>query len=81
MSTKKKMVPGLPDELTTPETAADYLKLSPKTLANMRCRGDGPPYVKYGRIRYRWGDLDAFIERRIRSSTSENDKTGGNSRG
>ena len=34
--------------------AADLLRLTPISLARMRCRGDGPPYVKPspGRVLY-----------------------------
>ncbi|MGO2312778.1 MAG: helix-turn-helix transcriptional regulator [Brachybacterium tyrofermentans] len=46
--------------------AANYLGLSPKTLANWRAQGDGPPYVRHGsrggRVSYRLIDLDAYLE-------------------
>ena len=40
------------------------LKLSPKALANRRCRGLGPRYVRVARRwpRYRPQDLDNFAE-------------------
>jgi hypothetical protein len=63
---------ALPDhETMSPKLAAYYLGCSVKTLANMRWRGDGPRFVKLGRIRYRMSDLKAYIEGRIRTSTSE----------
>ncbi len=53
--------------------AARYLALSASTLAKMRLRGDGPQYVKVGprAVAYRKTDLDAWLEGRIRKSTSE----------
>lgn len=35
----------IPDDLERPEVIAAELKLSPKTLANQRSRGGGPPWV------------------------------------
>ena len=51
------------DELTTEVEAADFLKISIRTLQAWRCRGVGPAYVRAGRaIRYRRRDLIAWIE-------------------
>ncbi len=56
----------------TPSAAAEYLFVSPNTLANWRVLGQGPPFVKVGRaVRYRRADLDAFLESCRRASTSE----------
>jgi predicted DNA-binding transcriptional regulator AlpA len=55
----------------TPD-AADYLGLGESTLEKMRMTGDGPQYVKLGRIvSYEQKSLDAWIEQRTRTSTSE----------
>lgn len=52
--------------------AAYYLGLKAATLNKWRCHGDGPPFIKVGRlIRYRKSDLDAFLLRRLRRSTSD----------
>lgn len=52
--------------------AADYLGLKRTTLEAWRCRGGGPRFVKMGRlVKYRTADLDAFIETRVRSNTTE----------
>ena len=52
--------------------AAVYTGLAPKTMAHMRCRGDGPPYVKTSRlVMYRVADLDAWLAARVVTSTSE----------
>ncbi len=61
--------------LLTTEQAAEYLCLSTNTLARFRCEGTGPTYVKAGpgkraRVRYKKSDLDAYIERQRRTSTS-----------
>ena len=55
-------------ELTLPLNdvqAAEVLGLRPQTLRNMRCRGEGPAYVKLGRaVRYALEDLHAYTEAR-----------------
>ena len=55
--------------------AADYLKLSPSTLAKLRMVGDGPCFLKLTarRVGYRRSDLDAFLATRVRQNTSETD--------
>ena len=43
--------------------AADFLKLKPKTLRNMRWRGEGPCYRKHGaRVVYEVNDLTSYSE-------------------
>ncbi|MCK1457095.1 helix-turn-helix domain-containing protein [Bradyrhizobium sp. 2] len=52
-----------PDALIAEVQAADFLKISIRTLQAWRCRGAGPAYVRVGRaIRYRRRDLLAWIE-------------------
>ena len=52
--------------------AADFLRLSQRTLERFRLTGDGPPFVKTGRrVAYRREDLDRWITDRVRQSTSE----------
>jgi excisionase family DNA binding protein len=54
--------------LTTDEAAA-YLRIEPRTLANMRHRGTGPHFHKHGgRILYRTHDLDIWSNRTRRRS-------------
>lgn len=54
------------------EQAAEILDVKKSTLEAWRCRGGGPPFIKYGRaIRYRESDLQEFIESRVRRNTSE----------
>ena len=61
--------------LTTAEAAA-FLRLSPRTLEDMRLNGTGPRYNKLGpskraRVVYREEDLLAWVNRYGYSSTSE----------
>jgi excisionase family DNA binding protein len=52
--------------------AADYLGLKAATLNKWRVFGDGPPFIKVGHlVRYRKADLDAFLQSRLRRSTSD----------
>jgi hypothetical protein len=53
--------------------AALYLGLSTSTLNRLRVQGGGPRYAKLGRILYRRVDLDAYVNARLRNSTSEYD--------
>lgn len=59
--------------LLRPANAAEYVGLATGTLANLRCRGGGPPFRKIaGRVRYDVSDLDLWIEGHPRlSSTSQ----------
>lgn len=51
------------DLLDESEVAAT-LNVAVQTLRNWRWRGEGPRFVKLGKraVRYRRGDLDAFVE-------------------
>jgi predicted DNA-binding transcriptional regulator AlpA len=52
--------------------AAEFLRLSERTLERFRLTGDGPPFVKTGRrVAYRPEDLECWIEDRLCTSTSE----------
>lgn len=58
--------------LLTAEEAAQHLRRSSKTLEADRLRGSGPRFVKLGRsVRYRLSDLEAYIEKGLRRSTSD----------
>ena len=62
--------------LNTAETA-EYLDFSRKQLEAWRVRGGGPRYAKIGRsVRYRRVDLDAFVEERLVTSTSDEGRAG-----
>jgi hypothetical protein len=51
----------LPDGRLDARNAAAYLGLSVKTLAMKRCTGEGPKFVKRGRIFYFKQDLDLWL--------------------
>ena len=59
--------------LLTEAEAAKLLKFTPRFLQARRTRGDGPAYVHVSSraIRYRRIDLVAWIEARVRTSTSD----------
>lgn len=40
---------------------AKYTGLSDKTLAMMRCNGNGPKFIKRGRVFYFQSDIDAWM--------------------
>lgn len=62
-----------PSHYLTPREAADYIHVAEKSLANWRCAGIGPRFVKLSRaaVRYAISDLDAFMAERTYTSTSE----------
>ncbi len=52
--------------------AADFLKLSERTLERWRLTGDSPTFYKLGRVVvYRKQDLVAWVNARAFSSTTE----------
>ena len=52
--------------------AADYLRLSPRTLQRHRQQGTGPLFTKAGyRVLYRQSDLDDWLTGSVFRSTSE----------
>lgn len=50
--------------LAEPKAVADYMGTTTGNLAQLRYKGTGPKFVKLGHraIRYRWSDIDAWIE-------------------
>lgn len=61
----------LPEYLTPPEAAA-FTRLAVQTLAKMRCAGGGPQFVKIcRRVVYPRVSLQAWMDARVRSSTSD----------
>ncbi len=60
------------DVLLDQKLAARFLRLSVRTLERHRVAGTGPRYARLGRlIRYRQSDLDEWVARSLRKSTSE----------
>ena len=62
-----------PRPLLSQNQAAELLGgVSPRTLERWRLTGEGPRFVKVGRrALYRPEDLEAYIQSRVRRSTSE----------
>ena len=62
------------DDLINEGEAARMRSQSVRTLQMERVQGSGCPYVKLGRsVRYRRGDVLAYINSRVVSSTTEAD--------
>ena len=58
--------------LLTDDQVFQLFGVKPKTLANWRCKGAGPAFVKVGhQVRYRPEDLKAFLDSRVFKSTAE----------
>ncbi len=54
-----------PDGLIPPGEAANIVKMSSKTLASMRSRGSGPPWIKSGsKVYYTLGGLAKWFAER-----------------
>ncbi len=59
------------DRLLSVDELARYLAVPTKTLYAWRCRGEGPPGFRVGRhLRYRWGDVQAWIRQRVEAGNS-----------
>jgi len=64
-------------EIFTTSEAAAHVKLSKPTLERFRLTGEGPKFLKLGgAVRYRRADLEAWLETRLVSSTSESAAVG-----
>jgi predicted DNA-binding transcriptional regulator AlpA len=64
--------PTIPEALWRPPRASKYLSQSENRLAKLRVSGEGPPFIKIGKsVYYRKRDLDEWVERHLRTSTSE----------
>lgn len=61
-----------PPRYLTNDEAADYLRLSPRTLEKQRVIGGGPKFRKFGRrVMYAVTDLDAWADQRSFEVTSD----------
>ena len=67
------MTTNTPQELLTTKEAAAELKVSKNYLEQLRVTGGGPIFYKLSpqNVRYRRGDLDAWVASCVRSSTSD----------
>ena len=61
MSTYEIKIQAFPDGRLDVANAANYLGLKEKTLAMMRCKGNGPKFIKRGRIFYFQEDLHDWL--------------------
>ena len=60
------------DRLLVQQEAAEYLRVSQRTLERWRVAGTTPAYIKAGRrVLYRECDLEDWIAKRVVNSTSE----------
>ena len=61
---REQVAPLNPTDLLDESEASAHLNIAIQTLRNWRWRGIGPRFVKLGKraVRYRRGDLDAFVE-------------------
>lgn len=58
--------------LLTPEQTAERLGIAPRTMANWRVVGAGPPFVRVGsRVRYTIADLETWVQTRTVGHTSQ----------
>ncbi|MEW7979907.1 MAG: helix-turn-helix domain-containing protein [Candidatus Sedimenticola endophacoides] len=56
----------------TNDEAAEYLRLSPRTLEKQRVIGGGPKFRKFGRrVMYAMADLDVWADQRGFECTSD----------
>ena len=70
-STQAAAKPQPPRYLTNDE-AADYLRLSPRTLEKQRVIGGGPRFRKFGRrVMYAVADLETWADARSFEMTSD----------
>lgn len=64
--------------LITTEEASKFLGVSKAFLERDRWAGAKIPFIKVGdrAVRYRLSDLEAYIEKQVRKSTSQDSKHG-----
>lgn len=56
----------------TNSEAAEYLRLSPRTLEKLRVVGGGPPFRKFGRrVVYAFSEVEAWANARSFDNTSQ----------
>jgi len=75
MGTNEIKIQVFPDGRLDVPNAANYLGLKEKTLAMMRCQGNGPKFIKRGRIFYFQDDLDAWLNANGKLTSTSQCKT------
>ncbi|MAY39050.1 MULTISPECIES: helix-turn-helix domain-containing protein [Spongiibacter] len=69
-ATQQQPVP--PSRYLTNDEAAEYLRLSPRTLEKQRVIGGGPRFRKFGRrVMYAVNDLDVWADERSYEATCD----------
>ncbi|MHA6834462.1 helix-turn-helix transcriptional regulator [Ralstonia pseudosolanacearum] len=64
--------PAQPARYLTNDEAAEFLRLSPRTLEKQRVIGGGPRFRKFGRrVMYAVADLEAWADARSFEATSD----------
>ncbi|MBH9683559.1 helix-turn-helix domain-containing protein [Burkholderia cepacia] len=64
--------PPQPQRYLTNDEAAEYLRLSPRTLEKQRVIGGGPKFRKFGRrVMYAVADLNTWADERSFEATSD----------
>ncbi|MCX5565817.1 helix-turn-helix domain-containing protein [Alcaligenes phenolicus] len=64
--------PAQPPRYLTNDEAAQYLRLSPRTMEKQRVIGGGPKFRKFGRrVMYAVADLDAWADAHSYEATSD----------
>lgn len=59
------------DHLLSIDELARYLAVLPKKLYAWRTHGEGPPGFRVGKhVRYRWSDVQAWIQQQIEAGNS-----------
>jgi hypothetical protein len=76
MTIDRSAAPANPAGYLTTVEAADFVRLSPRTLERLRVQGTGPRYIKAGpgkraKVLYRIADLQEWLEATIFQSTGE----------
>ncbi len=70
----KRDLTSIPGKFLDNQQAAEYLRLSPRTLDRQRVTGEGPKYRKFGRrVIYALEDLEAWANERIFGCTRSKD--------
>jgi hypothetical protein len=68
----KSGAPVAPARYLTNDEAADFLRLSPRTMEKQRVIGGGPRFRKFGRrVMYSVTDLEAWADARSFEATSD----------
>jgi hypothetical protein len=71
-ATQQPAKPVAPARYLTNDEAADFLRLSPRTLEKQRVIGGGPRFRKFGRrVMYSVADLEAWADARSFEATSD----------